>query len=185
MSIAIKNRYFEVENYDKAAESHGKDPAASRFEIRSKFFKEQDLQKEFTEVWKKRFDKALKHLNEVHGTYNDALEDLYRKGLASRSVRFRSMTDFLLQWQDCIFCKKQLIEFLERFPDKIKNPISYAENFKKRYKIEYFSEKDVRYAVNEIMKAARTFFSAEKVREEVQEGVEYALFEEEPEEVQS
>ena len=35
------------------------------------------------------------------------------------------------------------------------------------------------------MKAARTFFSAEKVREEVQEGVEYALFEEEPEEVQS
>lgn len=124
VSIAIKNRYFEVENYDKAAESHGKDPAASRFEIRSKFFKEQDLQKEFTEVWKKRFDKALKHLNEVHGTYNDALEDLYRKGLASRSVRFRSMTDFLLQWQDCIFCKKQLIEFLERFPDKIKNPIS-------------------------------------------------------------
>lgn len=185
VSIAIKNRYFEVENYDKAAESHGKDPAASRFEIRSKFFCEQDLKKEFTENWRKRFDKAMKHLEEVQGTYNDALEDLYREGLASRSVRFRSMTDFLLQYQDCIFCKKQLIEFLERFPDKIKNPISYAENFKKRYKIEYFSPKDVRYAVNEIMKAAGTFFSAEKVheevQEEVQEGVENELFEEEPE----
>ena len=181
VSIAIKNRYFEVENYDKAAESHGKDPAASRFEIRSKFFSDQDLQKEFTEVWKKRFDKALKHLNEVHGTYNDALEDLYRDGLASRSVRFRSMTDFLLQYQDCIFCKRQLIEFLQRFPDKVKNPVSYAENFKKRYKIEYFSPKDVRYAVEEILRAAGTFFCAQKVQEEVQKGVEYALFEEKPE----
>ena len=185
VSIAIKNRYFEVENYDKAAESHGKDPAASRFEIRSKFFSEQDLKKEFTEVWKKRFEKALKRLDEVHGTYNDALEDLYRDGLASRSVRFRSMTDFLIQYQDCIFCKNQLIEFLQRFPDRVKNPVSYAENFKKRYKIEYFSEKDVRYAVEEIMKAAGTFFCAQKVQEEVQEGVEEgaenALFEEEPE----
>ena len=185
VSIAIKNRYFEVENYDKAAESHGKDPAASRFEIRSKFFCEQDLRKEFTENWKKRFDKAMKHLDEVHGAYNDALEDLYRDGLASRSVRFRSMTDFLIQWQDCIFCKKQLIEFLQRFPDKIKNPVTYAENFKKRYRIEYFSEKDVRYAVSEIMRATGTFFDAQKVHEEVQEGVqnsvENELFCEEPE----
>lgn len=185
LSVAVKNKYFEIENYDKAAESHGKDAAASRFEIRSKFFCEQDLKKEFTEVWKKRFDKALKHLDEVHGAYNDALEDLYHDGLASRSVRFRSMTDFLLQWQDCIFCKKQLIEFLERFPDKIKNPVSYAENFKKRYKIEYFSEKDVRFAVEEILRAARTFFDAKKVQEGVQEGVEYALFDKEPEVVQS
>ena len=177
VSIAIKNRYFEVENYDKAAESHGKDAAASRFEIRSKFFSEQDLQKEFTETWKKRFDKALKHLDAVHGTYNDALEDLYRDGLTSRSVRFRSMTDFLLQYQDCIFCKKQLIEFLQRFPDRIKNPVSYAENFKKRYKIEYFSPKDVRFAVNEILRAAGTFFSAG----EVQNSVENELFCEEPE----
>lgn len=93
------------------------------------------------------------------------------------------MTDFLLQYQDCIFCKKQLIEFLERFPDKIKNPVSYAENFKKRYRIEYFSPKDVRFAVSEIMRAAGAFFDAEKVHGEVQKGVEYALFEEESEEV--
>lgn len=87
------------------------------------------------------------------------------------------MTDFLLQYQDCIFCKKQLIEFLERFPDRIKNPVSYAENFKKRYKIEYFSPKDVRYAIKEILRAARTFFSVG----EVQNSVENELFCEEPE----
>ena len=47
--------------------------------------------------------------------------------------------------------------------------------------IEYFSEKDVRYAVNEILRAAGTFFCAPSVQEEVQKGAENALFEEKPE----
>lgn len=177
LSVAVKNKYFEIENYDKAAESHGKDPAASRFEIRSKCFKDQDLRKEFLERWPKRLEKAMKHLEEVQGAYNDALEDLYREGLGADEVRFRSMTDFLIQYQDCIFCKKQLVEFLGRFPDRIKNPVTYAENFKKRYRIEYFSESDVKYAVKEIRRAAEEFFGAE----ERLEGVRNELFEEKPE----
>lgn len=177
LSVAVKNKYFEIENYDKAAESHGKDPAASRFEIRSKCFKDQDLRKEFLERWPKRLEKAMKHLEEVQGAYNDALEDLYREGLGADEVRFRSMTDFLIQYQDCIFCKKQLVEFLGRFPDRIKNPVTYAENFKKRYKIEYFSESDVQYAVNEITRAAGEFFGAEERPERVRN----ELFEEKPE----
>lgn len=177
LSVAVKNKYFEIENYDKAAESHGKDPAASRFEIRSKCFKDQDLRKEFLERWPKRLEKATKHLEEVQGAYNDALEDLYREGLGADEVRFRSMTDFLIQYQDCIFCKKQLVEFLGRFPDRIKNPVTYAENFKKRYKIEYFSESDIQYAVNEITRAAGEFFGAEERPERVRN----ELFEEKPE----
>ena len=177
LSVAVKNKYFEIENYDKAAESHGKDPAASRFEIRSKCFKDQDLRKEFLERWPKRLEKAMKHLEEVQGAYNDALEDLYREGLGADEVRFRSMTDFLIQYQDCIFCKKQLVEFLGRFPDRIKNPVTYAENFKKRYKIEYFSESDIQYAVNEITRAAGEFFGAEERPERVRN----ELFEEKPE----
>lgn len=177
LSVAVKNKYFEIENYDKAAESHGKDPAASRLEIRSKCFNDQDLRKEFLERWPKRLDKAIKHLEEVQGAYNDALEDLYREGLGADEVRFRSMTDFLIQYQDCIFCKKQLVEFLGRFPDRIKNPVTYAENFKKRYKIEYFSESDVQYAVNEITRAAGEFFGAEERPERVRN----ELFEEKPE----
>lgn len=177
LSVAVKNKYFEIENYDKAAESHGKDPAASRFEIRSKCFKDQDLRKEFLERWPKRLEKAMKHLEEVQGAYNDALEDLYREGLGADEVRFRSMTDFLLQYQDCIFCKRQLVEFLGRFPDRIKNSVTYAENFKKRYRIEYFSESDVKYAVKEIRRAAEEFFGAE----ERLEGVRNELFEEKPE----
>ena len=177
LSVAVKNKYFEIENYDKAAESHGKDPAASRFEIRSKCFKDQDLRKEFLERWPKRLEKAMKHLEEVQGAYNDSLEDLYREGLGADEVRFRSMTDFLIQYQDCIFCKKQLVEFLGRFPDRIKNPVTYAENFKKRYKIEYFSESDIQYAVNEITRAAGEFFGAEERPERVRN----ELFEEKPE----
>lgn len=177
LSVAVKNKYFEIENYDKAAESHGKDPAASRFEIRSKCFKDQDLRKEFLERWPKRLEKAMKNLEEVQGAYNDALEDLYREGLGADEVRFRSMTDFLIQYQDCIFCKKQLMEFLGRFPDRIKNPVTYAENFKKRYKIEYFSESDIQYAVNEITRAAGEFFGAEERPERVRN----ELFEEKPE----
>lgn len=177
LSVAVKNKYFEIENYDKAAESHGKDPAASRFEIRSKCFKDQDLRKEFLERWPKRLEKAMRHLEEVQGAYNDALEDLYREGLGADEVRFRSMTDFLIQYQDCIFCKKQLVEFLGRFPDRIKNPVTYAENFKKRYKIEYFSESDIQYAVNEITRAAGEFFGAEERPERVRN----ELFEEKPE----
>lgn len=157
LSVAIKNKYFEAENYDKAAESHGSSQAASRLEIRSKAFK-QDLRKEFTEHWSDRWEKAVKNLDQAQGAYNDALEDLYREGLVADSVRFRSMTDFLIQYQDCIFCKKQLVEFLSRFPDRIKNPVMFATNFKKRYRIEYFSDSDVRYAVDEIKRATWEFF---------------------------
>ena len=69
------------------------------------------------------------------------------------------------------------MEFLGRFPDRIKNPVTYAENFKKRYKIEYFSESDIQYAVNEITRAAGEFFGAEERPERVRN----ELFEEKPE----
>lgn len=36
VSVAIKNKRFECENYDKAAESGGRDPAYARLELRSK-----------------------------------------------------------------------------------------------------------------------------------------------------
>lgn len=36
LSVAIKNKRFECENYDKEAESGGRDPAYARLELRSK-----------------------------------------------------------------------------------------------------------------------------------------------------
>lgn len=72
-------------------------------------------------------------------------------------MKFRSLTDFLIQYQNCIFCKAQMVDLLSRF-DEVKNPETRAKNHKKRYGIEYFSKKDVEYAVAEIKRASEKFF---------------------------
>lgn len=159
LSVAIKNKYFECENYDKAAESEGTDVAESRLEERSKSWTDKDLKAEFTtKGWFKRWDKAISNLELVHKTYNDALEHLYKSDKNAYPTRFRSLTDFLIQYQDCIFCKAQMINLLSRFPDEVKNPVNRAENHKKRYGIEYFSKKDVLKAISEVKRATNKFF---------------------------
>lgn len=161
LSVAIKNRYFEIENYDKDAESEGMDAAKSRLEERSKAWseKDKDLRREFTFRWFRRWDKALNNTNAVHTVYNDELERIYNEGKQAYPVRFRSLTDFLLQYQDCIFCKAQMIDLLSRFdevgPEKAR---TRAENHKKRYGIEYFSKRDLQRAVDEIKRATLEFF---------------------------
>lgn len=159
LSVAIKNKYFEIENYDKDAESDGVDAAKSRLEERSKSWTDNDLRKEFTENWFRRWDKAVENSDKVHKAYNDALEQLYIEGKNAYPIRFRSLTDFLIQYQDCIFCKAQMIDLLSRFDevgaDRAKNR---AENHKKRYGIEYFSKKDIQRAIKEVKRATIEFF---------------------------
>ena len=158
LSVAIKNKYFECENYDKAAESGGTDAAESRLEERSKHWSDKDIKGEFTDCWFRRWDKAIGNLELVQKTYNDALEQLYKSDKNAYPTRFRSLTDFLIQYQDCIFCKAQMIDLLSRFPDEVKNPVNRAENHKKRYGIEYFSKKDVQRAISEVKRATNEFF---------------------------
>lgn len=160
LSIAIKNKYFECENYDKNAESNGTDAAESRLEERSKHWTDKDLKREFTDGWFRRWDKAMGNLELVQKTYNDALEQVYKADKNAYPTRFRSLTDFLIQYQDCIFCKAQMIDLLSRFPDEVKNPVNRAENHKKRYGIEYFSKKDVQRAINEVKRATSEFFES-------------------------
>ena len=59
-----------------------------------------------------------------------------------------------------------MVDLLSRF-DEVKDPETRAKNHQKRYGIEYFSKKDVEYAVAEIKRAAEKFF----------EGTEMNLFE--------
>lgn len=158
LSVAIKNKYFECENYDKHEESNGSDAAESRLEERSKSWSDKDLRKEFTEGWFRRWDKAIQNLTLVQKTYNDALEQIYKEDKHAYPTRFRSLTDFLIQYQDCIFCKAQMVDLLSRFPDEVKNPVTRAENHKKRYGIEYFSQKDVSRAIAEVKRATVEFF---------------------------
>jgi hypothetical protein len=180
LSVAIKNDYFEIENYDREAKSkiteNHKEPAKARLEERTvsrgwrnlykKSGSEQALidwnmaymKKEFTDGWFNRWDKAAQNIDKVHQRYNDELEKLYKEDRNSYPTRFRSLTDFLIQYQDCIFCKAQMIDLLSRF-EEVKNPKTRAENHKKRYGIEYFSQKDVAAAIDEVKRATVEFFA--------------------------
>ena len=179
LSVAIKNDYFEIENYDREAKSQNtenhEEPAKARLEERtvsrnwrniysktipevgSEDWNMKLLKKEFTDGWFQRWDKAIQNIDKVHKKYNDELEKIYKEDRNSYPTRFRSLTDFLIQYQDCIFCKAQMIDLLSRF-EEVKNPKQRAENNKKRYGIEYFSKKDVQAAINEVKRATREFF---------------------------
>ncbi len=179
LSVAIKNDYFEIENYDRAAKSelteNHSEPAQARLEERTVsrqwrniYSKEvpnvgaidhnmEMLKAEFTDGWFARWDKAIQNIDKVHKRYNDELEKIYKEDKNSYPTRFRSLTDFIIQYQDCIFCKKQMIDLLSRF-EEVKDPKVRAENHKKRYGIEYFSKKDVQQAVAEVKRATEEFF---------------------------
>lgn len=157
-SIAIKNKYFEIENYDKEAESHGLDMACSRLEERTKSFSD-DLKREFTQKWFARWDKAVKNKNKVEKRYNDELEKIYKAGKDAFPVQFRSLTDFLIQYQNCIFSKRQMIDLLSRFDEVgADKAATRAKNHKQKYGIEYFSDHDIERAIAEIKRATLEFF---------------------------
>lgn len=178
LSIAIKNDYFQLENYDRNAKSKNtenhQEPAQARLEERTmaKEFRRnygdasgadgmEILKQEFTEKWLERWEKALENLDAVGERYNEELERIYTEGKGAFPVRFRTLTDFLIQYQDCIFSQKQLINLLERFPE-VGNPKERAKSHKKRYGIEYISKKDARSAVDEIKRATLHYFEGQK-----------------------
>lgn len=177
ISIAIKNRFFEIENYNRKKKNeitgNKTEPVRARLEERSvsrqwqeinkKANKEPNwnmdaLKKEFTETWFDRWDKALKNLDKVQNKYNDELEKKYFENKNARPVQFRNQTEFIMQHQNSIFTKKQLINLFARFGAE--NPENKAKNYKQNYGIEFFSQADVRHAVNEIKRAALAFFGS-------------------------
>lgn len=175
ISVAIKNDYFQLENYDRKHKNkitgNKVEPAKARLEERTTarqwrqiYSDEYANQKinmnllahEFLTRWAKRWKKARTNLDKVQDAYNDALVKKYHAGLNKKPVQFRSLTDFLIQNQDCIFTSKQMIDLLARLG--VKNPKERAKYHKKKYGIEYFSIKDVDYALAEINRATEEYF---------------------------
>ena len=179
LSMAIKNDYLQCECYDRAAKSelteNHEEKAKSRLEertvskswrlIESKKIENksesnlEDMKREFVTEWYKRWQKAVAtdNLKKVWSKYNCDLARIYQEDKAAYPVKFRSLTDFLIQYQDCIFCHRQLVNLLELIG--VDNPESRARNHKKRYGIEYFSRSDLKKAVDEIKRATEKFFS--------------------------
>ena len=178
VSVSARNRDFQIENYDRAAKSKNtenhNEPAQARLEERtmaqewralysnaSQGESSMDIfKRDFSENWFERWSKSITkdNINSVMERYNHELERIYQQQKNVHPIRFRSLTDFLIAYQDSIFTKAQLINLLSRFPVEVKNPKTRAENHKKKYGIEYFSQADIKKAVAEIKRATLQFF---------------------------
>lgn len=176
LSIAVKNDYFELENYDRAAKSeitkNITELAKARFEERTiskkwrklnggdKFFVSdwnfQLLKEEFTTGWETRWNKAKENLKLVQDTYNEELVKKYYQTKNAYPVQFRTLTDFLIRYQESIFTSRQMINLLKRLG--VENAENRAKYHKKKYGIEYFSQKDIDFAIREIKRASRIYF---------------------------
>lgn len=164
LSVAFKTDRYEMESYNKAMEM-GEANDHSRLELRLKKISDyshgEPIDEHFLVNWTKRLDDAIATKNtwqmQIH--FNDELERIYKTQKDAFPVRFRSLTDFLIYYQDFIFSKRQMIDLLSRI-EEVTNPVNRAEWHKKKYGIEYISKSDMRMAVKEIKRAMREFFEA-------------------------
>jgi hypothetical protein len=159
LTVAIKNKYFEIEYYDKHLQSHGTDQAASRLELREKSIKNnKNLADEFVKNWKNRLDKSICNLQAVQTAYNDVLVDIYDRQQDSQPRQFLTVREFVTRYEECIFTRKQMIDLINRIDSKC-SATDFAKNYKCRYGIEFYSRADMRYMVDIINNKIDKFFS--------------------------
>lgn len=156
LSVAIKNpNSFEVENYDKAAESLGKDICKSRFEIRSLRMSGKDIEEEFVSGWDKRFEKAIECFDSTLDRYNTELLKRYLEEQdASPNMKW---SIFFQKYENCIFTKGQAIDLLARMG--VDDPAERYKYFKKKYGLETFAYDDIMFVIFEIKRARDIFFA--------------------------
>lgn len=159
LSIAIKNpNSFEVENYDKAYESLGKDRAQSRFEIRSIRMGTQSIEDEFISHWNTMFEKSLAKYDETLSRYNDELIKIFlTENKNGKSMKY---TTFFQIYENCIFTREQALDLLVRMGEH--NPVESYKYIKKKYRLVTYTKDDVVSAVSEIMRARNAFFFGEE-----------------------
>lgn len=161
LSIAIKKSDAEIENYNKKKESNGKDESCNRLEIRSKLMHGSSLEYHFLCKWFERLDKAREMFKEVQEESNRQLEKLYKEDLKKkkRDRDYLSLNAFLMQYRECIYCRKQMIDLLSRF-DEIGDPEKKADKFKEKHKIEYFSQRDIDFLIEVLKKKLIEYFES-------------------------
>lgn len=161
LSIAIKKDDAEAENYNKAKQSWGADESSNRLELRSKKCNctIYELSSAIEVKWSKQLDRAIEHFEDVQKEYNWHLEMLYKHDLEkdSRDRNYLNLDAFLMQYKDCIFTRKQLIDLLSRFSE-VKNPVKKANRFKEKHRIEYFSKADLTMVVGCLQEKMNDFF---------------------------
>lgn len=185
LSVAVKTDYIQIENYNRSAKSeiegNCKEPAKARLELRTmprqwrtiRIKNEKQLllmteseasnwnvdylKNEFMGSWFVRLDKSIRNLDKVEERYNSELKKMYDEGKNSYPKKFRSVTDFIMQYQDCIFTRQQLINLIDSLG--IENAEQKAKDYRKRYGIQLFNSADVERAVAEIKRAIIQYFA--------------------------
>lgn len=161
LSIAIKKSDAEIENYNKKKESNGKDESCNRLEIRSKLMHGSSLEYQFLQKWFERLDKAREMFKDVQEESNKNLEKLYKEDLMKkkRDRDYLSLNAFLMQYRECIYCRRQMIDLLSRF-EEVEAPEKKADKFKEKHKIEYFSQRDIDFLVDVLKKKLIEYFES-------------------------
>ena len=161
LSIAIKKDDSEAENYDKKKQSNGKDESSNRLELRSKDMSGTSLEYQFMERWFERLNKAKKCFKEVQQEANDHLEKLYKEDLKKdkKDRNYVSLTAFLLQHKESIYCTAQMVDLLGRF-EEVTNPERKAKKFKEKHNIEYFSQRDLDHIVKVLENKTKEYFNS-------------------------
>lgn len=175
LTQVIKGRDFEIENYDRAAKSRQTENHAElaqyRLEIRTmpsgwrkiyaadndKSSNMELLKADLLGEWFQRFDAALSNLDKVQEAYNEILEKEWSVAKDAMPVQFGSITEFVRRYQGVIFTRKQLIDLYQHIDDSGADPVQKANNYKKRYGIEFFSKADMQAAVQEIKRCIEHF----------------------------
>ena len=159
LSIAAKNDRFQIEFYDNRLESREKDLAESRLELRSLKWnvEPKNIREKFVNEWNTRLDKAIEKYERMQLCCNDELEKVYLRDKDSFPKKFSNLTNFLLQYQECIFTKEQMIDLLERFPE-VKNAVNKEKNHRSKYGIDYYTIDDVKDAIGILKTSVEDYF---------------------------
>lgn len=159
ISVAIKNRDIEIEHYNRAVKSqitgNTSEQAQSRLELRSKArtgdtWQLDDIEGLFVNKWIERLEKSLKNTDKLIDVINTNLVKQYNE-------EHKKLDEFISSNCHRIYSSSQLINLLVRLG--VPNPIKKAYKLKNRHKIEYISKSDVRFAIKEIKRALKEYFS--------------------------
>ena len=154
LTIRIQNTRIECEYYNKMIESNGKDKVKSRLEFRSKAIgRDKDIPTLVVD-WIKRLDNLTDYYDKLQSECNKNLKERWE---LEKGVKVKSISEFLRKYEENIFCRKQLIGFLNLV--SVTNASKFADNFKYANKIEYFSEKDLRLYIALIQKSLQDYLN--------------------------
>ena len=164
LTIRIQSKYIEAENYNKGLQEPD-GLIKNRLELRSKSLTADiaENEKEFREFekWCVRLDKAITvdNFNDLISRINISLADRFKDW---SKLKGHTLSNFITQYENCIFTSRQLENLLTLLNEKgltsISNCKESAKKYKKRYGLEFFSLNDLNAYKVKLIESGAGFF---------------------------